>query len=73
MSIVSALLRRPEVSQRVKLSKSSIYRLIKTGRFPSPVQLSQNSVAWSQAEIDAWIAQRIAERDRQPQPAQGAE
>ena len=31
--------------------------------FPKPVRLGKNSVAFVEAEIDAWIESRIAERD----------
>jgi predicted DNA-binding transcriptional regulator AlpA len=33
------------------------------GLFPKPVKLSPRIVAWSAAEIAAWQAERIAERD----------
>ncbi len=54
------LLRRPEVLRRTGLSRTSMYRLIQQGGFPSPVQLSAKSVAWPASAIDAWIASRIA-------------
>ncbi len=31
--------------------------------FPKPVRLGKNSVAFIEAEIDAWMESRIAERD----------
>jgi prophage regulatory protein len=52
------LLRLKEVLLRVSLSRSSVYRLVAAGQFPSPVQLGPRSVAWKAAEIDAWIANR---------------
>jgi len=33
--------------------------------FPKPVRLGKNSVAFVEAEIDAWIESRIADRDDQ--------
>jgi len=30
-------------------------------RFPKPVRLGSRSVAWVAAEVDGWIAARIAE------------
>jgi prophage regulatory protein len=32
------------------------------GRFPAPVRLSPRAVAWIEAEVSAWIADRAAER-----------
>jgi len=55
----SALLRLPEV---IRLcggwSRSSIYRAIKAGRFPPPVQLGLRRVAWKWADVRAWLASR---------------
>jgi prophage regulatory protein len=53
------LLRRPDVQQRTGLSRSSLYNLIKEGRFPRPVQISDRSVAWISDDIDRWINTRI--------------
>lgn len=53
------------VLARVTLSNSEIYRRIKAGTFPAPVSLSADGrrVAWLRAEVDKWIAERIAARD----------
>ena len=57
------ILRLPEVKQRSGLSRSSIYARIARGEFPRLIRLGANSVGWSAAEIDQWIADRITERD----------
>jgi hypothetical protein len=33
------------------------------GRFPKPVSISDRSVGWVEAEVDAWLEARIAQRD----------
>ena len=48
----------------VKYSKCQLWRLWNAGKFPKPVKLSAVRNAWRADEIDAWIEQRIAERDR---------
>lgn len=55
--------RMREVCQRTGLSKSSIYDLMAQGRFPQTVRLGGRSVAFVEAEIDDWIAARIAARN----------
>ena len=55
--------RLPQVKARTGLSRSEIYRRISIGDFPAPVKLGQRASAWSKHEVDAWISQRIAERD----------
>lgn len=60
--------RLPIVKARTGLSGSEIYRRIALGVFPAPVKLGSRTSAWSTAEIDAWIAQRIADRDQGVRP-----
>jgi prophage regulatory protein len=57
------LLRLPDVRRRVSLSRSEIYRRIAAGDFPQPVKLGERASAWNAAEVDSWIAARIAARD----------
>ena len=57
------LLRLAEVIARVGLAKTTIYDHIRAGMFPKPVDLG-GAVAWVESEIDAWIAARIAARDK---------
>ena len=47
----------------IPFSKTHLYRLIALRRFPRPVKLGATRVAFIEAEIDAWIAARVAERD----------
>ena len=60
MNSQPTLQRLPEVKARTGLGSSEIYRRIAAGRFPAPVKLGERASAWSAAEIDAWIAERIA-------------
>lgn len=41
-------------------SRSSIYRDIKAGLFPAPVQIGQRAVAWRSSDIEAWLSSRLA-------------
>ncbi len=48
----------------VRYSKPHLWRLIKLGKFPPPVKgLGQQNV-WAESEIDAVVAERIAEREK---------
>nr|WP_258015711.1 AlpA family transcriptional regulator [Stenotrophomonas maltophilia] len=58
----------PEVRRRTGLSKTTIYKRINERTFPASVPLGEGMVAWIEAEVDAWQAQRLAER---PQPDTG--
>lgn len=51
-------LRAPEVMARTGLSRTTIWRRIKAGTFPAPIELGQNSVGWLASEIEAWKKNR---------------
>jgi prophage regulatory protein len=59
----SALLRRPEVTQRTGLSRSSLYARMKAGDFPKPVYLTPSTPAWVESEVEGWIATLVTQRD----------
>ena len=61
--MAKSLLRRKQVQDRVKLSRSEIYRLMSLGRFPCSVPLGERIRAWDADEIESWINERIAARD----------
>jgi len=54
-------LRLPQVSERTGLSKTHIYRLMQRGQFPCPARLSERVVAWDEAAVSAWLAERFAD------------
>lgn len=49
----------PVVAQRTSLSKPTAWRLWRKDRFPKPVRISNQRVAWVEADIDEWIAARV--------------
>lgn len=59
-SVPPALLRLPTVCATVGLSKSQVYRLIRSGQFPAPVRIGANSVAWSAQQVDQWVHEKIS-------------
>jgi prophage regulatory protein len=50
------LLRLSEVSTMIGLGRSSIYRYVSEGRFPSPINVGYRSVRWKLADVLAWRA-----------------
>jgi len=57
---VGRFLRLPEVQRQTGLSRSQIYALAKSGRFPSPVKLSERCSAWLESAVNEWKASRVA-------------
>lgn len=64
-------MRLNDVKAATGLARSTIYKYVKQGIFPAPVSLGGRSVAWVEAEVLAWIAERIRERDQQTPVAAG--
>lgn len=52
------ILRLPDVMRLTGLGRSTIYRLLAAGQFPSPVQLSVRAVGWRRSDVDHWTAER---------------
>ncbi len=50
------LLRRAQVEIRTGLSTTTIYRLMRTGKFPRPIKVSKKAVRWPASEIERWLA-----------------
>ena len=56
-------LRMPQVEDKTALKRSKIYELVATGKFPEPVFLLGKCRGWMEHEVDAWLLQRMEERD----------
>jgi prophage regulatory protein len=56
------LLTMPEVEALTRLSKPTLYQMIRDGRFPKQVRLGPNKVAWLRSEILGWIGEKAAAR-----------
>jgi prophage regulatory protein len=60
------ILRLREVRQRTGQPTSVIYSQMSREEFPRPVPIGARSVGWVEHEIEGWIKERIAARDRAP-------
>ena len=65
-----SILRTHEVTQLTGLSRTTIWRLERSGTFPRRVRLSANSVGWVEDEVRDWVNERprglTSERCAQP-------
>lgn len=48
-----------EVNRLTSLSRTSVWRLSRLGRFPKPVRISAGRSAWSEAAVRSWIRARL--------------
>lgn len=60
------ILRCKEVEKKLSIGHSKIYQMIEQGTFPKPIRLGPKSVGWLESEIDAWLEEKIKERDAVP-------
>lgn len=52
------IIRWPEVHRRTGRSRTQVWRDIRAGKFPVPVQLGPNAIGWYSDEIEAWQTDR---------------
>ena len=55
---VGPFLRIDELPALCGISRSTIYRELRFGRFPPPLRLSENRVAWEPEAIEKWLSER---------------
>lgn len=60
--MTNKILRLPEVMSLTGLSRSTIYLRISQDQFPQSVSLGPRAVGWLEAEVDAWLEARVAQR-----------
>lgn len=63
-SDIQRLIPLNDVQARVPYSRVQLWRLERQGNFPRRVKLGANRIAWVEAEIDDWIADRLAQREQ---------
>ncbi len=52
------MLRVPAVEARTGLSRVTIWRRVRAGTFPPPVELGVNSIGWTAQSITGWLESR---------------
>ncbi|MGH8591436.1 MAG: helix-turn-helix transcriptional regulator [Gammaproteobacteria bacterium] len=61
-----AILNARQVKELTGLSRTTIWRLERSGGFPHRVQLSPSRVGWSRDEVGMWMETRKAARGTVP-------
>lgn len=52
--VTDFLIPRKTVEKLSGLSRATIYRLIKAGKFPRPLSIGTGAVRWRQSDVIAW-------------------
>ena len=65
------LLRLPDVETATGCKKSTIYKLMKDGKFPPCVRITARMSAWPETAVLQWVQDRITQSAAQALTAKG--
>lgn len=54
------LIRFRDLRKSIPLSRSTIWRKVRDGQFPSPIRIGKSAVAWLSSDIQQWIEHQVA-------------
>lgn len=57
---MAKVLRLKSVQDTTGLSRSSIYLMMRDGRFPKSISLGARSIGWLESDIQSWIESRMS-------------
>ena len=52
--------RQRQLLERIPISPATLWRKVKSGKFPRPIKLSEGCTAWKNSEVLAWEQARVA-------------
>ena len=55
--------REQKVKETTGLSRTTRWRMVKRGEFPSPISIGKSAVGWLRSEILQWIEDKVAARE----------
>ena len=47
-----------DLKDQFGFNRHTVWRLVRTGDFPAPMQISPGRVAWRRTDVDDWFQQR---------------
>lgn len=50
--------RESELRKLVPISHATVWRLVKSGDFPSPFKIGERVTVWKWSEVQSWLDQR---------------
>lgn len=58
MKQLDPVYRLPSVQALTGLSRSTIYRLMAEGKFPTQIKLGERAIGWRREALEAWLESR---------------
>ena len=56
---MAEILRPKDVCARLKISRSTLYQWVATGRFPRQARYGERAVGWHSEAVERWLASRV--------------
>ena len=53
--MLTQILRRRQLEEKLGLSRSSIYQMVSEGLFPKPIKLGRRAVGWRLEDVENWL------------------
>ncbi len=47
-----------QLLERIPLTRQSVWKMVREGRFPPPVRLTRSKLGWRWSAVLAWLAER---------------
>ncbi|MEX3760268.1 helix-turn-helix transcriptional regulator [Paraburkholderia phenoliruptrix] len=63
-SEMDQVMRMKDVVKKIGLCRATIYAMISRGEFPRPIRIGERATGWRESELEAWLANRTAARER---------
>ena len=52
------LVRLRELVKLLSISRANVYRLMKIGKFPQSIKLTERTVVWRLSEVESWVIEK---------------
>ena len=52
------IIRLKQLQSVIGLSRVTIWRMVRAGKFPPPIPLTETAKGWRRCDVDQWIADR---------------
>lgn len=67
MQNLTGFLRDTEIARRYSISRPTVWRWVKEGKFPKPLKLGGGSSRWKLRDLEAWEQTQIQKEDNESQ------
>jgi len=71
--LADQILRFPDIKAATGLSRTTIWRLVRSGNFPVPLKITHHAVGWRRSEVVEWLSTRKSIMNSQPSRTDGGD